>query len=203
MTDALRAKLAAGAIWTLAALMLSSVAVAGERVQLEGAPVTVEVPDGWVIAPVSRDGGAYLQLTLCDPELSTANSCAMKGELSLEQLDGARAPASLDTVLSAAQNEYDNTAEAERLLAPRRLFVAGRHAVEEAGLGDIHYDYVGGGGESAKIAIHSLTLQDNQVFYRCMLSAPPSEYDDELSKALHEFCSSLQFSGSDSQSGQQ
>lgn len=201
MGHSLRAASVPGALGLLFALAVPP-AHAGARVGIEGAAASVEVPAGWVVAPVSTDA-PYLQLTLCDPARSDANSCLVLGEMSIEQLVDARAPASLDAVLEDARARHAEAKEADRLSAPRRLTVSGHDAVEQAGVGDIHYNYGPAGSEWGKMAFHSLTLHDGSAFYRCNLSVAPTGYSSELRRALHQFCSSLQSTGSHSQSGQQ
>ena len=182
---------------------MPTMAVAGQRVELEGAHATVEVPEGWVLAPVSTDP-PYLGLTLCEAESSDANFCLVKGEMSLEQLTGERAPTSLNSLLQELQVEFDKETASDRILSPRKLKVANLDAVESASIGKIHYNYgPGKGGSFAPMLYHTQTLQDQQTFYRCSLHVTPTGYTAELSQALTEFCSSLQFTGSHSQSGKQ
>ena len=187
----------------LLVLGMPASAVAGSRVKLEGAPVTVEIPAGWVVAPVSTDA-PYLGLTLCDPESSDSNSCLVDGEMSLAQLTAEQAPTSMESLLHEIQVGYDESESSERILAPQRLKVANLDTVESASIGKVHYNYgPGKGGSWAPMLYHTLTLRDRQTFYRCSLHVTPAGYTAELRQALAEFCSSLQITGSGSQSGKQ
>lgn len=176
-------------------LAFSSAVFAGQRVSVEGAPVTVEVPEGWVVAPISSDS-PMLGLTLCDPMNSNANSCRVLGEMDISQLTGPRAPASLDALQKSLQADHAKAAEADRLLAPRRLTIAGRDALESAFMGQVHYNHGSGKGSSWNSeAFHMVMVQDGPTFYRCTLRARRSGYTAELRRAITQFCSSIQFTG--------
>jgi hypothetical protein len=184
-----------GGMMAMGVLALSPAAAAGERVPVTGAPVTVEVPDGWVVAPITADM-PLLGLTLCDPARSDRNSCSVLGEMQVSQLTGARAPASLDAQQAALQVGHDKAPQADRLLAPRRMQVGARDALESAEIGQVHYNYgAGKGGSWHPMVHHMVMVQDGQVFYRCSLSATKVRYGDRLRDDLRRFCSSIQFTG--------
>lgn len=177
----------------------ASSALAGQRVAVEGSPITVEVPAGWIVAPVSSSV-PQLTLNLCDPLVR--EGCLRRGEMSVEWLLEARAPASLDAVFAQAQAAYEQALPDQRIAAPRRLTSAGRAAVESSAIGQATYDYVGGGGSTVPEGYLSVTLQDGASFYRCAAISQPDHVAD-LRADLIEFCNSIQINGSSSQSGQQ
>jgi len=160
-------------------------ALAGERVALEGSGATVEIPPGWANAFVDSDPPMVV-LRACDPAMK--DGCLVMAEMTLENLKGERAPASLDAVFRDA-----SVVSAVNPVPAQWIKVAGHDAVETVVLGDVNYNYGGGKGDTAAMAYRMLTLQVGSSFYRCGVSASPKQDPARWRPALIEFCSSLQF----------
>lgn len=168
-------------------------AQAGERVALQGSGATVEIPRGWTNAFMDSDP-PMIMLRACDPAVK--DGCLVMAEMTLENLKGDRAPASLDAVFRDASVVSDvNPAPA------KQIKIAGYDAVETVVLGDVNYNYGNGKGDTAKMAYRKLTLQVGSAFYRCDVSTSPKQDAARWRPALIEFCSSLQFADAKSPIG--
>ncbi len=171
-------------IATLAAFSIGLCAAA-ERVPLEGTNIAV-VPDAsWWPVPMSSDEPS-LDFYLC-AEPRSPNSCHVRAEFTLDRLDGARAPTSLDELFARSKGPTQS----------RRTKIAGFDAIEISGESKTIYDTInkdgGLSGSNSNELFVSLTLQVGDRYYRCsMRRVLASEDAAVLNSQLHSFCDSLQ-----------
>ena len=186
----------------LSGVLLGASAIAGcagnhaqvnpAAIRLTGAPLTVNIPKGFVAAdedevvtyPRRPMGHFHL------PELPSGGTPAYP-DIYIEQVLGDDSAISPDSYVNkvTARTQYHSLP-----LLSKSLAIDGVAAIEFAQTSEMIADFAGGGAGYAEMIDYEIVFQYNGINYHCVMEAPADDYKQYVS-VFEEFCASVRFSG--------